>query len=86
MTEPELPQEMQADKRMQVQRKTSSCFSLSDRLVSNGAEPKTTQDALRHANFNITHDLYVQANQQHVRDAHTKAVGQLIQMPLREAV
>ena len=60
--------------------------SYASQLVSNGAEPKTAQDALRHANFNITHDLYVQANQQHVRDAHTRVVGQIISMPMREAI
>jgi integrase len=46
-------------------------------LKGNGEDIKVVQESLRHANFQITADTYVQAIPQAVRSAHGRVVEQL---------
>jgi integrase len=46
-------------------------------LKGNGEDIKVVQEAIRHANFQTTANIYVQAIPQAVRNAHSKVVEQL---------
>jgi integrase len=55
--------------------------SLGTLMTANGEDVKTVQETLRHANFKVTMDVYTQGVTEVKRDAHSRIVRQIMDVP-----
>lgn len=50
-------------------------------MTANGEDVKTVQETLRHANFKMTMDVYTQGVTEVKRNAHSRIVRQIMDVP-----
>ncbi len=55
--------------------------SLGTLMTANGEDVKTVQETLRHANFKVTMDVYTQGVMELKRNAHSRVVRQIMDVP-----
>jgi integrase len=55
--------------------------SLGTLMTANGEDVKTVQETLRHANFKVTMDVYTQGVTEVKRNAHSRVVRQIMDVP-----
>jgi len=55
--------------------------SLGTLMMANGEDVKTIKETLRHANFKVTMDVYTQGVMETKRNAHSRVVRQIMEVP-----
>jgi site-specific recombinase XerD len=64
-----------------ARRRDTLRHSLGTLMTANGEDVKTVQETLRHANFKVTMDVSTQGVTEVKRDAHSRIVRQIMDVP-----